>query len=146
VNALVALAVREAGALYGLAPDALTDGGRGRKTLTEPRQLVIYALRQATNLPAAAIAAALNRRDHTTVLYSARRAHERAARDPMFRARAIALVEILRAASRGGAAGHEELGLRRLSLTEIDGALAALDQARLALATVRDLATGRSRP
>jgi LmbE family N-acetylglucosaminyl deacetylase len=141
MSGLLALAVREAAALYGVRPEALTAKGRS-KAAVEPRQLAIYALRLGTGLPSTLIGPALGHADHSTVAYSARRAHERAQRDPVFRARALALSETLRAASRGAPAGSEELGLRRLSLTEIDGALEALDQARLALVTVRELALG----
>ena len=75
---------------FGLTSQDLLSASRARR-LAWPRQLAMYLARELTDESLPAIGRLFGGRDHTTVLYACRRAHERLARDPTARQ---ALVEL----------------------------------------------------
>jgi chromosomal replication initiator protein len=69
---------------FSLTPDDLLSTRRARN-LAWPRQLTMYLARELTGESLPAIGRLFGGRDHTTVLYACRRAHDRLARDPTAR-------------------------------------------------------------
>ena len=75
---------------FRLARDELISTTRSRQ-LAWPRQLSMYLARELTAESLPSIGRRFGGRDHTTVLYACRRAHERLARDPSAREALAAL-------------------------------------------------------
>jgi len=69
---------------FGVTSQDLLSTSRARR-LAWPRQLTMYLARDLTDESLPAIGRLFGGRDHTTVLYACRRAHERLARDPTAR-------------------------------------------------------------
>ena len=71
---------------YQVKVSDLRSKRRGR-SVSEPRQLVMYLARRATNLSLDEIGDHFGGRDHSTVLYAVRKVQSRVENDPQFAAR-----------------------------------------------------------
>ena len=71
---------------WRVRPESLCAKTRTR-TVTEARQVAMYAIRKILDLPLAEIGRCFGGRDHSTVLYSIRKVERRIEHDPEFRAR-----------------------------------------------------------
>ena len=88
----------EVGKVWGVTGEALASGGRSR-TVTEPRQVAMFLIRELLETPLKQIGRVFGGRDHSTVIHSIRKVEKRLDTDEAFRAQ----VEDLRATLRKSA-------------------------------------------
>ena len=87
----ILLAVSES---FGIAPDVLC-GRRRTATIALPRQVVIFLLRQLTDLSLVEIGRVVGGRDHSTVMWSCERVSDRMSRDTGFAQKVDGLISTL---------------------------------------------------
>jgi len=75
----------EVGRVWGVSGDALASGERSR-TVTVPRQVAMFLIRELLDTPLKQIGRVFGGRDHSTVIHSIRRVEERLDNDDGFRA------------------------------------------------------------
>ncbi len=85
----------EVGRVWGVTGDALASGGRSR-TVTVPRQVAMFLIRELLDTPLKQIGRVFGGRDHSTVIHSIRKVEARMASDAAFRARIDDLRQALR--------------------------------------------------
>jgi chromosomal replication initiator protein len=96
---------------FGLTPADLLSTSRARH-LAWPRQLTMYLARELTGESLPAIGRLFGGRDHTTVLYACRRAHERLARDPAARRVVVELRGAIHSAGPPASNSHNAIAAR----------------------------------
>ncbi|MYI46641.1 MAG: chromosomal replication initiator protein DnaA, partial [Gemmatimonadetes bacterium] len=75
----------EVGKVWGVTGAALASGGRSR-TVTVPRQVAMFLIRELLDTPLKQIGRVFGGRDHSTVIHSIRKVEERLGNDDAFRA------------------------------------------------------------
>ena len=75
----------EVGRVWGVSGDALASGARSR-TVTVPRQVAMFLIRELLDTPLKQIGRVFGGRDHSTVIHSIRKVEERLGNDDGFRA------------------------------------------------------------
>ena len=85
----------EVGRFWGVSGDALASPRRTR-TVTVPRQVAMFLIRELLDTPLKQIGRVFGGRDHSTVIHSIRKVEERLGNDDAFRARIDDLRETLR--------------------------------------------------
>jgi chromosomal replication initiator protein len=76
--------VKTVGSFYNVTPEELRSARRTRR-IAQPRQVVMYLMREETDASLPQIGAELGGRDHTTVLYGYERVRARMERDDQFK-------------------------------------------------------------
>ena len=76
--------VKAVGSFFGVTPEELR-GSRRTRRIAQPRQIVMYLMREETDASLPQIGAELGGRDHTTVLYGYERVRVRLEQDDQFK-------------------------------------------------------------
>ena len=84
----------EVGKVWGVTGDAMASGGRSR-TITEPRQVAMFLIRELLETPLKQIGRVFGGRDHSTVIHSIRKVEARMDADDDFRAQVDGLRQTL---------------------------------------------------